>query len=96
MEQINAGMKRALTLAVATAGFGKTTLISEWARTVSMPVVWLSLEHADRASERFLSYLIRSLQQVFPQTGQTALAMLHSGQAMTDEAILFSLLNDLS
>ena len=95
-ERINDGMKRALTLIVAPAGFGKTTLIAEWARTAAMPVAWLSLERADHAPERFLSYLIHALQQLSPHTGQTALAMLRGGQAVTEEAILFSLLNDLS
>ncbi len=96
MEQINEGMKRALTLVVAPAGFGKTTVIAAWTRDASMPVAWFSLERADRTPERFLSYLIHALQQFSPQTGQTALAMLHGGQALNGEAILFSLLNDLS
>ena len=61
-----------------------------------MPVVWLSLDNADHTRERFLSYLIHALQQISPQTGQTVLAMLHSGQAVAEEAIIFSLLNDLS
>lgn len=96
MEQINAGMKRALTLVVAPAGFGKTTLIAEWARNVSIPIAWLSLEPAERKPERFLSYFIHALQQISPQIGQTAQSMLLSRQALTEEAILFSLLNDLS
>lgn len=96
IERINEGMKRTLTLIVAPAGFGKTTLISEWARTASMPVAWLSLERADRAPERFLSYLIYAIQQFSPQAGQTTLAMLRSGQTTSSDAILFSLLNDLS
>jgi len=95
-ERINEGMKRALTLVVAPAGFGKTTMMAAWAQGASMPIAWLSLERADRTTERFLSYLIHALQQISPQTGQTALAMLHGGQAVNGEAILFSLLNDLS
>lgn len=96
MERIHAGMQRALMLVVAPAGFGKTTLIADWAQTASRPVAWLSLERTDHTPDRFLSYLIHTLQQISPKTGQTALAMLHGGQAVTEEAILFSLLNDLS
>ncbi len=95
-ERIEEGMKRALTLILAPAGFGKTTLIAEWARSASMPVAWLSLERSERTAERFLSYFIHALQQVSPQVGQTAQVMLTSGQAMTEDAVLFSLLNDLS
>lgn len=96
MERIEEGMKRTFTLILAPAGFGKTTLIAEWARSTSMPVAWLSLERSERTSERFISYFIYALQQICPQVGQTAQAMLTSGQAMAEEAILFSLLNDLS
>jgi LuxR family maltose regulon positive regulatory protein len=96
MERINAGTQRALTLVVAPAGFGKTTLIADWARSAPMPIAWLSLEHTDHAPDRFLSCLIHTLQQISPKTGQTALAMLHSGQALSEAATLFSLLNDLS
>ncbi len=89
-------MNRALTLVVASAGFGKTTVMAEWAQDASMPIAWLSLESADRNPERFFSYLIFAIQQISPQTGQTALAVLHSGQAVASEAIMFALLNDLS
>jgi LuxR family maltose regulon positive regulatory protein len=89
-------MNRALTLVAAPAGFGKTTLVAEWAQSASIPVAWLSLEPADRNPERFFSYLIYALQQIFPKTGQTALAVLHGGQAVANEAIMLALLNDLS
>jgi LuxR family maltose regulon positive regulatory protein len=94
--QVREGMNRALTLVVASAGFGKTTVMAEWAQDASMPIAWLSLESADRNPERFFSYLIFAIQQISPQIGQTALAVLHSGQAVTSEAIMFALLNDLS
>src|SRR5512143_1160266 len=80
MERIQAGMKRALTLVVAPAGFGKTTMIADWARCASLPVTWLSLERTDHAPDRFLFYLIGTLQQLSPKIGQTALAMLYGGQ----------------
>jgi LuxR family maltose regulon positive regulatory protein len=89
-------MSRALTLVVAPAGFGKTTLMADWAQSASMPIAWLSLESTDRSPERFFSYLIHAIQQISPQAGQTALAVLHSGQAVANEAIMLALLNDLS
>ena len=96
IERINEGIKRSLTLIVAPAGFGKTTLIAEWARNATMPVAWLSLERAEHTPGRFLSYLIHALQHISPQIGQTSQALLLSGQAVVEETILFSLLNDLS
>src|SRR5579884_1961020 len=39
--------QRPITLVCAPAGSGKTTLLTEWVRTTTRPVAWLSLEAAD-------------------------------------------------
>ena len=96
LAQVEDGMQRALTLVAAPAGFGKTTLVAAWAQTASIPVAWLSLEAADRAPERFLTYLIYSIQQIASQVGNTALALLRSGQAFSETGVLYSLVNDFA
>ena len=95
-EQLEAGVQRALTLVVAPAGFGKTTLVTAWAQTASIPVAWLSLDATDCAPERFLSYLILAIQQVEPQAGGTAQALLRGGQSLLEEGALYSLINDFT
>lgn len=87
------GAQRALTLITAPAGFGKTTLAAAWARGGGAPAAWLSLQPGDGARGRLLAYLIQALQTLFPQTGQTALALLQGG---SPDGALFSLVNDLS
>jgi LuxR family maltose regulon positive regulatory protein len=44
IERLNAGLQRKLTLISAPAGFGKTTLLSEWVASCGRPVAWLSLD----------------------------------------------------
>ena len=61
IEQLNAGLQCKLTLVSAPAGFGKTTLLSEWATGAERPVAWLSLDKDDNDLARFLAYLITSL-----------------------------------
>ncbi|HPH96590.1 MAG TPA: LuxR C-terminal-related transcriptional regulator [Anaerolineaceae bacterium] len=90
---LDAGIHRALTMVVAPAGFGKTTLAAAWASRASMPVAWLSLQPTDSSPERFLSYLIQALQNISPQIGQTTLAMLHGA---APDGALFALVNDLA
>jgi LuxR family maltose regulon positive regulatory protein len=64
--RLDAGLYRKLTLISAPAGFGKTTLAREWVTSTGLPTAWLSLEPADRPTWRFLTYLLASLRQLFP------------------------------
>jgi LuxR family maltose regulon positive regulatory protein len=64
IERLNAGLQRKLILISAPAGFGKTTLLSEWIAGCGRPVAWLSLDKEDDDLARFLSYLVGALQMV--------------------------------
>ena len=86
---------RPLTLVVAPAGFGKTTLVVDWAHGSHFPAAWLALDANDNTPERFLSYLIQAVQTIQEFAGQSALALLHSGQKIPVDVILSTLLNDL-
>ena len=57
IERLNEGLSsgRKLTLISAPAGFGKTTLISEWVAVCERPVAWLSLDEGDNDPTRFLT-----------------------------------------
>jgi LuxR family maltose regulon positive regulatory protein len=61
--RLNAGLRPAckLILISAPAGFGKTTLLSEWARQIDRPVAWLSLDEGDDDPARFWDYLVAAL-----------------------------------
>ena len=62
--RLNAGLHRKLTLISAPAGFGKTTLVSEWAADCGRPVAWGSPDKGDNAPARFWAYLIAALQRM--------------------------------
>ncbi|MDZ4765929.1 MAG: LuxR C-terminal-related transcriptional regulator [Chloroflexota bacterium] len=94
-ERLNEGLHHKLTLISAPAGFGKTTLISEWVAVCERPGAWLSLEEADNNPTRFLTYLVAALQTIAPNIGAGVLAALHSPQPPPAEAILTSLLNEI-
>ena len=85
IERLNVGLlrqsgrfARKLTLISAPAGFGKTTLLSEWAGCCGQPVAWLSLDKGDSDPARFWAYFIAALQIVQANIGQPALTMLQS------------------
>ncbi len=85
-----------LTLISAPAGFGKTTLISEWLRQCQTPAAWLSLDEGDNDPIRFLTYLVAALQTVAANIGKEVLALLQSTQPPPVESILTTLLNDIT
>src|SRR5512141_2287394 len=78
------------------AGFGKTTLLSEFA---AMPqpssVAWVSLDEADNDPSRFWTYLITACQIVQSEIGVSVLTLLQSPQPLPDETIPTLLINDL-
>ncbi|MCD1260008.1 helix-turn-helix transcriptional regulator [Paenibacillus athensensis] len=96
IDRLNAGLNRKLTLVQASAGYGKTTLISQWAACCGRPVAWLSLEPADRDLARFLTLLAAALQAFGAQIGAGAAQALHTPQPPDSEAVLTMLLNDLA
>src|SRR6202049_835240 len=96
IERLNAGLHRKLTLIAAPAGFGKTTLISEWVAFIGRPTAWLSLDEGENDPARFLAYLVAALQTIAAHIGEGVLGMLQSSQPLPTEAILTALLNEIT
>jgi LuxR family maltose regulon positive regulatory protein len=112
IERLNEGLPagRKLTLISAPAGFGKTTLVSEWVAGCGRPVAWLSLDDGDNDPIRFLTYLIAALQKLAlrsPRRGSGAegiaanigagvLRVLQAPQPPLIESILTVLLNEIT
>jgi LuxR family maltose regulon positive regulatory protein len=96
--KINEGLSagRKLTLISAPAGFGKTTIVSEWAAGCGRPAAWLSLDEEDTGPTRFLTYLVRALQTIDADIGAGVLGMLQDPQSPPIELILTTLLNEIS
>jgi LuxR family maltose regulon positive regulatory protein len=96
IERLNEGLHRKLTLISAPAGFGKSTLVSEWITGRERPVAWLSLDEGDNDPTRFLSYLVAALQTIAANIGAGVLGVLQSPQPPSTESILTSLLNEIT
>ncbi len=96
VERLQRGAEGALTLVSAPAGFGKTTLLTQWLAQSGTPAAWVSLGPEDNDPSRFLSYLIAALQTLDAQIGTTALALLRTPQPPSPETVLAMLTNDLA
>ena len=96
--QLNEGLSSShkLTLISASAGFGKTTLVSEWVARCKRPTAWLSLDQGDNEPTRFLLYLIAALQTIAPNIGAGTFDVLQSAQPPPTESILTALINEIT
>ena len=101
IERLNDGLYRKLTLISAPAGYGKTTLLSEWVTDTSrrepkVRIAWLSLDEGDNDPSRFLAYLVAALQTVEGDLGEGVSAALQSPGGINVEAVLTTLINEIA
>ena len=54
-----------VTVVVAPAGYGKTSLVSEWAQSTDRPTIWLSMDHRD-SIQSFFEQIAFSIRQAIP------------------------------
>ena len=98
IERLDAGFRGKLTLVSAPAGYGKTTLVTDWIAHSQVPAVWLSLEKSDNDLSRFLSYLIEALQGIHPDIGTDVQSILdpEADPIGEIEQLLTALVNDIA
>ena len=99
IEKLNNGFHHKLTLVSAPAGFGKTTIVSEWIKLSGQPAAWLSLDEKDNDPTRFLRYLLAALDRAdgakinFPAD---LIELIQSHQTPPTESILTSVINQIA
>jgi LuxR family transcriptional regulator, maltose regulon positive regulatory protein len=105
IEKLNEGLHRKLTFISAPAGFGKTTLVTDWLLEKKndaispIGIAWFSIEASDNDPIRFLTYLSAALNRVTgieTPLGEGVLSMLQSPQPLPIESILKLLINEIS
>jgi LuxR family maltose regulon positive regulatory protein len=92
--RLDRSLRVPLMLVAAPAGFGKTTLLAEWAATDPAPLAWLSLDARDRNLKRFVTHLVAAAGSLVGGVGSAVLDRLQQphpvapadiGAALADE-----------
>jgi len=105
VDQLNNGLHRKLTLISAPAGFGKTTVVTNWLHSqegdASSPFLigWLSLDEDDNDPVRFLTYLITALNRLpglKTEIGVGALQMAQAPNPPPPQTILTAVINEIA
>ena len=94
-EKLNLGLSRKLVLISAPAGFGKTTVVSDWIYQNKIPAAWFSLDNGDNDPVDFLSYISSGIQTIHSEFGQSALKLLNSPNRPSVESIASLLINEI-
>jgi LuxR family transcriptional regulator, maltose regulon positive regulatory protein len=82
-----------LTLILAPAGYGKTTLLSQWAHTTRQRVAWLSLGEEDSDPNDFFRYLLAAWETVHPDIRESPLGRLLEAPQPDRDAVLSAFIN---
>src|SRR5215472_11170718 len=96
LARLSQGIGSGLTVVSTPAGFGKTTMLGDWARRSRMPAAWLSLDAADNDPARFWRYVAAALDRVRPGTDAPVTALLLGRQQPPLEAVATAVINELS
>ncbi len=96
LERLNAGLGGRITLVSAPAGFGKTTLVSQWVQSIDRPTVWLSLDEHDDEIRVFVRSLAAALQRVFPDAFYGIASLLEMSRFPSVDHVVSMFLNDLA
>jgi LuxR family maltose regulon positive regulatory protein len=97
IERLERGSGSRLVLVSAPAGFGKTSLLTQWLEAVAdrgHVVAWLALDEIDNRPGSFWPHLVAAIRAAVPGFGTGVLPLLESGGSPTD-GMLASLVNEL-
>jgi LuxR family transcriptional regulator, maltose regulon positive regulatory protein len=95
-ERLAEGTARELVLVCTPAGFGKTTLLADWARGGQRPVAWLSLDEADNDPVRFWRHVAAALDGALPGIASPVAGLLGGLQSASVQAVAATLVNQLA
>jgi LuxR family maltose regulon positive regulatory protein len=97
-EKLLSGVGRpgSFTLVSGPAGFGKTTLLSEFISRLGRPVAWISLDEGDNDPIQFWTYLITACRSILEDVGESALELFNTQQPLPDDTVPTILINDLT
>jgi LuxR family transcriptional regulator, maltose regulon positive regulatory protein len=96
LERLTEGTARELTLVCTPAGFGKTTLLADWARGSRRPVGWLSLDEADNDPARFWRHVAAALDTACFGIADRVAPLLQGLQPFSVEGVAATLVNQLA
>jgi LuxR family maltose regulon positive regulatory protein len=95
IDMLDEGLARPVLLVCTPAGFGKTTLLADWANKAKAPVGWLSLDPEDNDPVRFCRYVIAALHRACGDLGDRLDSLFSGPGPASSQGAVGALLNEL-
>ncbi len=95
IRRLQQSLDKTLILLSAPAGFGKSTLLSDWLASCAVPAAWLSLKPQDNNLACFLAYLLAALRTSDLHLGKAIQSLPNPLRHASLESVLTRLINDL-
>lgn len=95
LDRLDERRHRPLTLVSAPAGYGKSTLLSCWLESCNCPSAWISLDASDNDLQIFMTYLIESIESMFPGSVKDLRALMKGTNMPSAGMLATSLINHL-
>ena len=95
VHRLHEGLHVALTCISALPGYGKTTLLSEWATATDVPVAWVSLNQDDNDRIRFWTRSMAAIKQIYPAFDVPFIPPADTG-GPSDVSLIAALINGLN
>ncbi len=96
LEKLNTALESRVFLVTGPAGFGKSSLLSNWLETIDLPYAWVDLESSENNPVQFWKYVATSLQKIAPELGKGFLHSLSQSRDVPFSRLILPLLNDIS
>ena len=96
VQALSEGLARGRGLVCAPAGFGKTSLLADWARSDGRPVAWLGLDAGDNDPARFWRYVVAALDRAQPGIAGRLGPLLGPPAPRSFEGLVTALINELA
>ncbi len=96
IDKLENGKDKKLTLVSAPAGYGKSTIISQWIDQCNLSFSWYSLDKSDNDIVTFMRYIIAGIQSNHKNFGDRALKLLESSSNFSFDSVATYIINDIT
>ena len=95
VQQLNQSLDHPFIMLSAPAGFGKTTLLTQWLQTCTLPVAWVALDERDNSFPTFVAYLVAALQHALPNVCSETAQLLTAMQPLPPDTLYWTFINEV-